>query len=92
VLAAAGATSTLAHRVRVRLGLGLVLGLWTLYGHYVDIVDMLPAAYCGRLRLQPTVTPWFSVLVWQVSGLYIEYNAGCRRLFFRSRRFSSRAV
>ena len=49
VLAAAGATSTMAHRVRVRLGLGLGLG-------FVDIVDMLPAANCGRLRLQPTVT------------------------------------
>jgi len=24
----------------------------------MDIVDMLPDANCGRLRLQPTVTPF----------------------------------
>ena len=59
VLAAAGATSTMAHRVRVRLGLGLALGLG-----FVDIVDMLPAANCGRhLRLQPTVTQYFKPLL-----------------------------
>ena len=37
----------MAYRVRVRVRLGLGLG-------FVDIVDMLPAANCGRLRLQTT--------------------------------------
>ena len=52
MLAAAGARSIMAHRFRVR-----VLRVRVRFcGHYVDIVDMLPAANCGRLRLQPTVT------------------------------------
>ena len=42
VLAAAGATSTMAHSVRLAIWLGFV--------------DMLPAAIVDVLRLQPTVT------------------------------------
>jgi len=58
VLAAAGATSTMAQATSTGLRLGFVdirvraRVSVRFCGHYVDIV----AANCGRLRLQPTVT------------------------------------